>query len=123
MDSIIIENLTKELEKLEAVGGIVGTALVNRNGLTILSKLPREVDERKFGAMAATMLGAMETASTTLGDKPVNLTVEFDDHQLIIIGTDTGIIFLALVDLNVDLGLIFIEIEESIKIFQNVMNG
>jgi predicted regulator of Ras-like GTPase activity (Roadblock/LC7/MglB family) len=75
---------------------------------------------RKFGAMAATMFGAMETAISTFSDKLVNITVEFNDYQLIIFGIDEEEIIVSLVDLNVDLGLIFIEIEECLKNLQNM---
>ncbi|MFX1406183.1 MAG: roadblock/LC7 domain-containing protein [Promethearchaeota archaeon] len=115
MDSLQIEKISRELDKLELVAGIVGSAFVNRNGLTIISRLPRQIEERKFGAMAATMFGAMETATTTLESKLLNLTVEFDDLQLIILGGSNNIIVVALIELNIDLGLIFIEIEESIN--------
>lgn len=123
MDSIKIEKISKELDKLELVAGIIGTAIVNRNGLTILTRLPRQIEERKFGAMAATMFGAMETATTTLNSKLLNLTVEFDDLQLIILAGNNNIIIVALIELNIDLGLIFVEIEESIKYFKDLLKG
>ena len=123
MNSIKVGNFSKELDKLLLVGGIIGIAIVNRNGLTILSNLPRNFDERKFGAMAATMYGAMETAISTFSDKLVNITVEFNDYQLIIFGVDEEIIIVSLVDINLDLGLIFIEIEECLKNLQNYTKG
>jgi len=119
MNSIKVGNFSKELDKLILVGGIIGIAIVNRNGLTILSNLPRSFDERKFGAMAATMFGAMETAISTFSDKLVNITVEFNDYQLLIFGVDEEVIIVSLVDINLDLGLIFIEIEECLKNLQN----
>ncbi len=119
MNSIKVENFSKELDKLILVGGFIGIAIVNRNGLTILSNLPRNFDELKFGAMAATMFGAMETAISTFSDKLVNITAEFNDSQLIIFGVDEEVIIVSLVDLNIDLGLIFIEIEECLKNLQN----
>jgi len=115
------EPVNTELDKLKLVNGIIGTAIVNRNGLTIISKLPRYVEERKFGAMAATMFGAMETAITTLQDKVVNLTVEFNDYQLVIFIVSTEIIFVALLELDIDLGLSLIEIEDCIKIIKNIL--
>jgi len=120
MNSIAIGNFNKELDKLILVGGIIGVAIVNRNGLTILTNLSRNIDDRKFGAMAATMFGAMETAISTFSDKIVNITVEFNDYQLIISGVDEEVIIVSLVDLNVDLGLIFIEIEECLKNLQKM---
>ena len=123
MNSLKVQNLHKELEKLEGINDIIGTALVNRNGLLIASKLPRDVDDRKFCAMAATMFGAIETAASTIGSKFVdNLTVEFNDFQLIIMGSDEQLILVSLLNLNTNLGLIFIEIEETIKNVKKILN-
>lgn len=123
MNSLKVQNLHKELEKLESISDILGTTLVNRNGLLIASKLPRDIDDRKFCAMAATMFGAIETAASTIGSKFVdNLTVEFNDFQLIIMGADEQLILVSLLNLNTNLGLIFIEIEETIKNVKKILN-
>ncbi|MBA7694196.1 hypothetical protein ES703_102803 [subsurface metagenome] len=123
MNSLKVQDLHKELEKLEGISDIIGTALVNRNGLLIASKLPRDIDDRKFCAMAATMFGAIETAASTIGSKFVdNLTVEFNDFQLIIMGADEQLILVSLLNLNTNLGLIFIEIEETIKNLKKMLN-
>ena len=121
IESPKIEIVTRELDKLELVNGIIGTALVNRNGLTIISRLPRDIDNRKFGAMAATMFEAMETATTTLKDKLLNLTVEFDDYQLIIYVLNADIIFVSFLEMKIDLGIVLIEIEECTKNIHKVL--
>ena len=121
IESPKIDDITRELDKLELVNGIIGSAIVNRNGLTIISRLPRDIDNRKFGAMAATMFEAMETATSTLKDKVLNLTVEFDDYQLIVYVLNAEIIFVAFLDLNIDLGLVLIEIEECTKIIHKFL--
>ena len=121
IESPKIDDITRELDKLESVNGIIGTAIVNRNGLTIISRLPRDIDNRKFGAMAATMFEAMETAAITLKDKVLNLTVEFDDYQLVVYVLNAEIIFVSLLELNIDLGIVLIEIEECKKIIHRTL--
>jgi len=121
IESPKIDSITRELDKLGLVNGITGTAIVNRNGLTIISRLPRDIDSRKFGAMAATMFEAMETASSTLKDKVLNLTVELDDYQLIVYVLNAEIIFVSLLEMNIDLGIVLIEIEECTKIIQKLL--
>lgn len=124
MDIIVSESLHKELEKLESISEIIGTALVNRNGLLISSRLPRDVDDRKFGAMAAAMFSAIETSSLSLGNKNVdNLTVEYSDFQLIVMGVDENVIMVSLLNSNSNLGLIFIEIEETIKKVKKILKN
>ena len=121
IESPKIDDVTKELDKLELVNGIIGTAIVNRNGLTIISRLPRDIDNRKFGAMAATMFEAMETATTALKDNVLNLTVELDEYQLIVYVLNAEIIFASLLELNIDLGIVLIEIEECTKIIHRTL--
>ncbi len=116
MNTIKIEFLKKELKKLETKSGVIGTAIVDRNGLLITSTLPRDIDGRKFGANAATIFDAIETAITTLGNKKVNnLTVEYNDCQILALSADEQIILVLLLKLEIDIGLIFLEIEETIK--------
>ena len=123
MKKLEIQILQKELEKLGGISDIIGTALVKRNGLLVSSRLPRDVDDRKFCAMAATMFGAIKTAASTIGSNKVdNLTVEFSDFQLIIMETTENMILVSLLNLNVNLGLIFIEIEEGVKNIKKILN-
>ena len=123
MNDLIIKNLTKELERLENFGEIIGTALVNRNGLLISSVFPRNMDERRFGALAATMFEAIETATSSLKNNQIkNLTVEYQDYQLIVVEIDDRMVIVSLIDIDANLGLIFIEIEESIKNIRSIIN-
>ena len=121
IESPKIDDITRELDKLILVNGIIGTAIVNRNGLTVVSRLPRNIDSRKFGAMAATMFEAMETAATTLKDRVLNITVEFDEYQLVVYVLNSEIIFVSLLELKLDLGIVLIEIEECGKIIQKLL--
>jgi predicted regulator of Ras-like GTPase activity (Roadblock/LC7/MglB family) len=123
MDSLQVESINKELNKFELLGGILGIAIVDRNGLTILSRLPRSIEERKFGAMAATIIGAMETAAAPFKEDLINLTIEFEDSQLIIMSSDANIIFVVFTELEIDLGFILIEIEEIISNIKNILRG
>ena len=123
MKKLEIQSINRELEKLEGNSDIIGIALVKRNGLLVSSRLPRDVDDRKFCAMAATMFGAIETAASTIGSNKVdNLTVEFSDFQLISMETNENMILVSLLNLNVNLGLVFIEIEEGVKNIKKILN-
>ncbi|MFX0037869.1 MAG: roadblock/LC7 domain-containing protein [Promethearchaeota archaeon] len=116
MDSAVLNDLNKELERLENFGEIIGSAIVNRNGLLISSRLPRDIDDRKLSALAATMFEAIETASLNLSKNQIkNITVQYQDYQLIILDVNDKTILVSLIDFNANLGLVFIEIEESIN--------
>jgi len=123
MNNSKIESLNKELEKLEAMSDIIGIAIANRNGLLTTSILPINIDERKFGAMAATMFGAIETAALTLGSDIVNnITVEFNNYQIIVMGIDDQVILVSILDINTNLGIFFIEIEKVIKNIKKILS-
>ena len=117
MTSLNTDILSKKFDKLDLIAGLIGSALINRNGLTLYSQLPRNIDERKFGAMAATLLGSMEVASSVLNDNVSNLTVEFEEYQLVVLTVNSDIIIANLIEIDTDLGLFLIEIEEFIKNF------
>lgn len=120
MKDLATESLDKELDRLINFSDIMGIALVNRNGLLISSRLPRDIDERRFGALAATMFEAIETAASSLDSNQIkNLTLEYENHQIIVVEVDKNTILVSLIDLAVDLGLIFIEIEEFVKNIKN----
>jgi len=121
MDSIQIEQLSRELIKLETVLGIIGILIVNRNGLTITSRVPRTINEKKMGALAATMFEAMETAIEELNEEICNITVEYDEYQLVVVGATSQVILVALIEYNIDLGITLIEVEESISIIQEII--
>lgn len=121
MDSIQVEQLSKELIKLESVLGIIGTVLVNRNGLTITSRVSRTFNEKKIGALAATMFEAMETAITELNEEICNITVEYNEYQVVIMGATSQVILVAFIEHNIDLGITLIEVEESLINIQEII--
>ncbi|MHA1986299.1 MAG: roadblock/LC7 domain-containing protein [Promethearchaeota archaeon] len=123
MNKLETQSINRELEKLDGISDIIGTALVNRNGLLVYSRLPRDVDDRKFCAMAATMFGAIETAASAIGSNIINnLTVEFSDVHLLIMEANENMILVSLMNSNINLGLLFIEIEEIIKKIKKILS-
>ncbi len=121
-DDVVIESIDKELERLEHLGEIIGAAVVNRNGLLVSSRLPRDIDDRKLSALAAAMFEGIETATSNFENNQIkNITVEYLDYQLIIVGINEKIILVSLSEINANIGLIFIEIEESIKNIKQII--
>ncbi len=121
-DTIIINKLNKELERLENFGEIVGSAIVNRNGLLISSRLPREIDGRKLASMAAIMYASIETATSSFKTNELkNVTVDYQDYKLTVVTINDDVIIVSLFDINANLGLVFIEIEECIKNIKEII--
>jgi len=123
MEQIIINRLNEELRRLEFIEGVVGTSIVEKNGLLVTSRVPRDIDERKFGAMAATLYNALEIAVDSLNKgKIYHITVELDDYQLIIMGEDSKMLLISLVELNINLGIVLIEMEQIIKKIKKIID-
>ena len=125
MNSEAIESVDEELRKLEKFGsGIIGNAIVSRNGLLITSRLPLDIDNRKFGAMAAALFNGMETAVETLESKEIrNITVELDNYQIIALTINDQLFLVTLSEYSVNFGLILIELEEFIRKIKIIING
>ncbi len=122
MQSIDIKGLNTELEKTQDIDGFLGIGIVNKNGLLISSRLPRSINPRKFCAISATMFGAIEIAIGTLGNDQIDwFTVEYQDVQIIMAKVSDIMIVISLLDLNINLGLILIELEELIERLKTII--
>ena len=117
MNSEILESIDYELQMLGKYNSsIIGAAIVNRNGLLLVAYLPLEIDERKFGAMAAAIIDGMETASESLNTTIMHhLTVEFEEFQLLELPINDNLFIATLLNKDINFGLVLIEIEEFIR--------
>lgn len=120
MTPVNFKGMAQELLNLESMEGVIGSALVKRNGLLITSRLPRDIDDRKFAAMAAAMFGAIITATQNLKkEKIVSLLVEYEKSQIVVLEIDAKNLIVALLELNINYGLILIELEEIVRKLKN----
>jgi len=120
MTPVNFKGMAQELLNLESMEGVIGSALVKRNGLLITSRLPRDIDDRKFAAMAAAMFGAIITATLNLKkEKIVSLLVEYEKSQIVVLEIDAKNLIVALLELNINYGLILIELEEIVRKLKN----
>ena len=110
------EDLKKILDDFESTGNIIGSAVVRRDGLMIISSLPKEVNSKAVAAMAAAMVGTGETASKELSIGELGqVLVEPASGKLISIDVGSDVIFTALVKPKANMGLVLMNMERSIK--------
>jgi predicted regulator of Ras-like GTPase activity (Roadblock/LC7/MglB family) len=110
------EELKKILDDFESIGDVIGSAVVRRDGLMIISSLPKEVNSKAVAAMAAAIVGTGETASRELDIGELNqIVVESASGKLISIGAGPDAIFTALVKPKANMGLVLMNMERSSK--------
>jgi len=117
--------LIKRLRNLERFDSAIGgAAIVNRNGLLIASRLPLDIDDRKFGAMVAALLNGMESAMETLNNKEIrHITVEMNQIQILILSINEELFLASLIEMECNFGLILVELEEFIKKIKPIIRG
>jgi predicted regulator of Ras-like GTPase activity (Roadblock/LC7/MglB family) len=110
------EELKKILKDFESTGEVIGSAVVRRDGLMIISGLPDEINSKAVAAMAAAIVGTGETASNELDIGELNqVVVESARGKLISVGAGPDAIFTALVKPKANMGLILMNMERSTK--------
>jgi len=69
--------------------GLLGAGLVGRDGLPILLRFPRPVQEETFSAMAAALFGAAEAAMLEVAEQgPATATIDAGKVRLLVTGLD-----------------------------------
>jgi predicted regulator of Ras-like GTPase activity (Roadblock/LC7/MglB family) len=118
------ERLGVALKKIVAVSGVAGAAIVARNGLLIASELPRDIDERRLGAMTATMMGAVETTGVTLNKGSVRRVIAEVEHATIVaMGAGPKALIVCTAENSVNLGMLMLEMEEQAKHVTEILNS
>ncbi|MDI6855649.1 MAG: roadblock/LC7 domain-containing protein [Candidatus Thermoplasmatota archaeon] len=117
-----IDKLQRELKKLATIEGIVGSAIIARNGLIIAEELPEGVDERRVGAMAATLVASIETLASTIGKGvPKRVEAELERSSIIVSRLGHRALLLAILAPNANLELINSKLELTIKELNELM--
>lgn len=117
-----IQRIVEQLKRISAVGGVEGSAVVARNGLLMASDLASSVDERRFGAMSATMMGAVETAAITLKKGAIKrVTAEMENGTMIAMGAGPKAILLVSASKESNLGMLMIEMEDAIESIRKIV--
>jgi len=111
------DKLEKILKELSDVGGILGSAIVTRDGLLVVSDLCKkgcDINDETFAAMSATMFGAAETALVEMKKKKAEeVTVESDDAKLIALSAGDKALLVTITEPDVNLGLVRIEMGKA----------
>lgn len=117
------DRLLKILKNLSAIGDIEGSAIVTRDGLLIVSDLPRDIDAETFAAMSATMIGAAETAVGELKKGTVERVIaEGKQTKLITKGAGPSAVLVSMLRPDANLGLALVEMGKASEKIRGVMS-
>lgn len=116
MAKTISDHLNEILSRLEKnVPHVEATAVVSTDGLVIASRLPKDVEEDRIGAMAAAILTISKRSGKELerGDME-RVLIDGTGGYLMISSIGDDAVLVALVEKNVRLGMLFYEIKKSL---------
>lgn len=118
------EMFEKVLNDLRATGDIEASAIVSKDGLLMVSNISTGVHADTFAAMAATMLGAAETAVTELEKGKVDRVIaESKEIKIIISGASENTLLVLMARPSAALGLILVEMDKAVKKISRIMSG
>ncbi len=106
---------TEVLKKLAEQEGVLGSCLVSRDGLPVLSEWPHPADLDTIAAMGAALMGAAETSLLEFGDKQLEtVLVVSTNMRLVIIGVDDELLLLAAMDRTLPIEAFDAQLTESL---------
>ena len=118
------EKLTKILEELDAIGDVVGSAVISTDGLCIASNIKEGTDVDIFAAMSAAMQGAAETAVSELKQGNLRqIIVDADEGKIITISAGENAILVILAKPDINLGLVLLELGKASGKILDVLDG
>ncbi|MFX0196352.1 MAG: roadblock/LC7 domain-containing protein [Candidatus Hodarchaeota archaeon] len=109
-----VEKAKELLEKLETtVPDIKGSAVVRTDGMTVVSALSKDTDEKKVGAVAAALLGSSRRAGETLLDGEFHsLHLKLNNGDIFLMGAGK-VMLAALTGKEPNVGYILLEMETT----------
>jgi predicted regulator of Ras-like GTPase activity (Roadblock/LC7/MglB family) len=115
-----LDGVLNELEK--NVPDVQATAVVSTDGLVIASRLPKDVEEDRVGAMGAALLSISTRSGFELnrGDM-LRVLIEGTDGFLLIRSIGEVAILVALADKEVRLGMLFYECKKCVDQLKEIL--
>lgn len=96
--------IDEALEALTAGEGVLGSAVVSRDGIPVATRFAPELDDRPFsilveGAMVATLFGAAEVAAEEIGAGDAEtVLVDTDTVRMVLVGATDDLLLVVVAD-------------------------
>jgi predicted regulator of Ras-like GTPase activity (Roadblock/LC7/MglB family) len=119
------QRLQAMLKQLVAQPGIVGAALVSRDGIRVMDLWKREIfNKETFSAMSATLMGAAEIAlAETGGAKARRVIAETSGGRMAVVGSGGELVLVALGDASLPLDKFLAAVEGAADLVPKIVVG
>ena len=101
------------LQKLNKTNGVRGCMIVNRDGIVVASDFAEEVDEHGVGAVASSILSALEGALKRIGmGKFSRFIIVGSENKVAVVNAGPAVL-LILLQRDVNMGMVNVDIKEA----------
>jgi len=88
-DTMLKEKISGFIDEIRSINGVEGCALVSKDGIMIGKYFSREISEKWFAAMSASVLASAESAASIINIRPpIQVVVHAEEGTILI--TDAG---------------------------------
>jgi predicted regulator of Ras-like GTPase activity (Roadblock/LC7/MglB family) len=103
------------LRSLSSRDGVLGSCLISRDGLPVLSEWANAADLDTIAAMGAALMGAAETSLLEFGERELEtVLIVSQNMRLVIIGVDEELLLLAAMDRTLPIDAFDAQLMESL---------
>jgi len=103
------------LTQLNKVQGVRGSMVINRDGIVVAGEFAEDVDEKGIGAMASSLLAALDGAVKRISLGRMNrFVLTGSENKAVIVDTGPALLYV-LLQSEANMGLINVEIREAAK--------
>ena len=104
------------LAKLNKTQGISGSLIVNKDGIVVASDIGDNVEEASVGAVASSILSALEGAVKRINlGKLSRFVITGSENKIAIVDTGPALL-LVLLKRDTNMGMVNVEIKEAIQL-------
>ena len=109
------------LKDLGRINGVNGSLVVGKDGLIIESEVPSDIDAELVAAMSSAVFGTAERSAEEMKHEPLQqVMIEGKRGKTLMIDATEGILVL-ITDVDINLGLIRIEMKRSAERVQDLL--
>ena len=102
------------LDRLNKTRGVKGSMIVGRDGIVVASDFGVEVDEPAIGAVSSSILNSLEEALGRLNmGQFMRFVITGNENKIALVDSRVALL-MVLLDLNVNLGLVSVEIKDAV---------